>query len=248
LVGDLRGFERGGHLRPVRLPGGARAVREPWRMACAWLNAAAGEERDPPAPLAKLIERRAWSAVSLLATTGLSSPVTTSVGRLFDAVAALCGVRSTANYEGQAAVELEALADVAEPAAYPLPLDLGEGPVQLDPRETILAIVSDLERGISPARVSARFHNGLAAATAAALVELARASEVELAVVSGGCFANRILLEGVVAGLERAGLRVLVPRRLPAGDGGIAFGQTAVAAARLAAATPTARHPSAMRS
>jgi hydrogenase maturation protein HypF len=249
LVGDLRGFVRAGQLAPVRLPGGARAVREPWRMACAWLTAAAGEDPEPPPPLAGLIERRLWSAVSRLAATGLSSPVTSSIGRLFDAVAALCGVRPTVNYEGQAAVELEALADPGEHGRYPLELDAGAERLLLDPRETIRAIVSDLAGGASVGRVSARFHNALAAATVEACIELAGSHDVGLAVLSGGSFQNQILLDRVARGLEQAGLRVLVPRRLPANDGGIAFGQAAVAAAQMAATErPAVGDPSAMRS
>ena len=99
LRGDLRGFERLGHLWPVRMPGGEAAIREPWRMACAWL-VEAGLEVPPE-----------WEQVAQLARTGFASPVTTSMGRLFDAVAALCGIRQTVTYEGQAAVELEAAAD-----------------------------------------------------------------------------------------------------------------------------------------
>ena len=121
LAGDLEGFARAGALWPVRMPGGDRAVRQPWRMACAWLAAARARE---PAPLPG-IEPRTWHAVAELARTGLAAPLTTSMGRLFDAVAALCGLRTEVTYEGQAAVELEAVADRSERGAYPL--DVGRG-------------------------------------------------------------------------------------------------------------------------
>jgi hydrogenase maturation protein HypF len=201
LRGDLHGFERLGHLCPVRMPGGEAAIREPWRMACAWL-VAAGLDVPPE-----------WEQVAKLARTGFASPVTTSMGRLFDAVAALCGVRQTVTYEGQAAVELEAAADRHERAAYPMP--------GLDARETITAVVRDLER-VDVAIVAARFHNAVAAATAEAL------RDEPVVVLSGGVFQNALLLDRVRERLPRA----LVPAKLPVNDGGISYGQAAIAAAR----------------
>jgi hydrogenase maturation protein HypF len=231
LVGGLDGFERSGHLWPVRLPGGARAVREPWRMACAWLVAIHGHEVAPPAAIAAEVDRRAWDAVSELALTGLASPVTTSVGRLFDAVAALCGVRLAVNYEGQAAVELEAISDPGERGGYPLPLVRERGRLVLDARETIRAVTAELGSGVPVARIAARFHNALAAGTTAACIELAVERELYTVALSGGSFQNRVLLERVAADVRRAGLRVLIPERLPPNDGGISYGQAAIAAA-----------------
>ena len=230
LVGGLEDFERAGSLWPVRLPGGAAAIREPWRMACAWLVAAGEEEPALPATLAAAVDTTRWRQVAELARTGAASPPTTSMGRLFDAVSALCGVRPTVNYEGQAATELEALADPGEWASYPLPL-LPDG--TLDARPTVLAILGDLVAGVEAAAVSARFHNAVAAATAEACAALARSGGLDTAVLSGGVFQNRLLLDCTVDRLAETGLRVLVPERLPPNDGGISFGQAAVAAARL---------------
>src|SRR4051812_15288188 len=224
LAGDLHRFERAGHLWPVALPGGDRAAREPWRMACAWRVAAGGDARPLPG-----VEEERWHAVAQLAETGFVSPTTTSVGRLFDAVAALCGLRLEVNYEGQAAMELEAACDGSERGAYPLRAVAGV----LDARETILAIDRDVSRGVGVGTIAARFHHALADATAAECAQLAADRGLELVVLSGGAFQNRRLLERTAAGLEKAGLRVLVPERLPPNDGGIAFGQAAVAAARL---------------
>jgi hydrogenase maturation protein HypF len=231
LLGGLEGFERAGSLWPVRLPGGAAAIREPWRMACAWLVVAA-EEEEPALPptLAAAVEAAPWRQVAELARTGAASPQTTSMGRLFDAVSALCGIRPRVNYEGQAATELEALADPGERGSYPLAL-LDDG--TLDARPTVLAIVGDLASGAEPAAVSARFHNAVAAATAQACAALARHGGLDTAVLSGGVFQNRLLLDCTVDRLAETGLRVLVPERLPPNDGGISFGQAAVAAARL---------------
>ncbi len=224
LVGDLRGFERAGHLWPVALPGGDRAAREPWRMACAWRVAAGGDARPLPG-----VEEERWHAVAQLVETGFVSPPTTSVGRLFDAVAALCGLRLEVNYEGQAAMELEAACDGSERGAYPLRAVAGV----LDARETILAVDRDVSRGVGVGAIASRFHHALADATAAECAQLAADRGLETVVLSGGAFQNRRLLERTAAGLEQAGLHVLVPERLPPNDGGVAFGQAAVAAARL---------------
>jgi hydrogenase maturation protein HypF len=229
LVGDLRGAERAGHLVPVRLPGGDAAAREPWRMACAWLLAAFGRELPPPRRIADRIGRKRWAQVTELAHSGTSSPLTTSVGRLFDAVAAMCGIATAVREEGRAAMELEWAAAGDERGAYPLPIVEGEA-LQLDARETVRAILADLRAGASTATVSARFHNGLSDATAAAVSLLAQRCGVGTAVLAGGVFQNRLLLERTAAGLTSAGLRVLVPMQLPPNDGAIAYGQAAVAA------------------
>ncbi len=228
LVGGLEGFERAGSLWPVRMPGGAQAIKEPWRMACAWLVAT---QDEPEMPRTIDVEPSWWRSVTDLAQGGLASPATTSMGRLFDAVAALCGLRTAVNYEGQAAAELEGIADRSEQGAYPLPLVEGDGLV-LDARETVLATASDTDAG--PALVSARFHNAVAAATAAACARIAGERALDTVVLSGGVYQNRVLLERTLVALERGGLRVLVPRLLPPNDGGISYGQAAVAAALVA--------------
>ncbi len=218
LHGSIRECTRVGHLLPVALPGGAQAIREPWRMACSWLVASGIE---PPED---------WRQVAELARSGLASPPTTSMGRLFDAVAALAGIRTRVNYEGQAAIELEARCDPSERGRYPIGLERG----LIDPRPTIAAIAADVRRGLAAAVVATRFHGAIAHATVQACAFAASDHATDLVVLSGGVFANRRLLEGVLAGLRAAGLRALVPRRLPVNDGGISYGQAAVAAARTA--------------
>ena len=201
-------------------------------MAAAWLVAALGPEPALPRALAGEVEPRRWAQVCELARSGLGSPVTSSMGRLFDAVGALCGLRARVTYEGQAAVELEAVAEPTEHAAYPLPLG-GSDPLVLDARETVRRVVADLGAGAPPGVVAARFHTGLAAATAEACARLAEAAGLDVVVLSGGVFQNRLLLERTAADLRRRRLRVLVPERLPPNDGGIAYGQVAVAAATI---------------
>jgi hydrogenase maturation protein HypF len=235
LRGDLLGFERIGALWPVRMPGGEAAIREPWRMACAWLLEI-GHEVPP-----------AWERVAQLARSGLASPVTTSMGRLFDAVAALCGLRETVTYEGQAAIELEATAAHDERAAYPLPAAAppaaGAPPtaapaaarvavaplaVVLDARPAVAAVVDDLARSVDVGLVSARFHNAVARATADAL------RDEPVVVLAGGVFQNALLLDRTLELIPRA----LTPRQLPVNDGAIAYGQAAIAARRARSRTP----------
>jgi hydrogenase maturation protein HypF len=266
LYGDLAGFRRAGTLLPVRLPGGAQAIRQPWRMACAWLSAAGEGKPDLPQALAGRVDPVAWRQVGQLVQTGLRSPITSSIGRLFDAAAALCGLRATVNYEGQAAIELEAACDPNEHGAYPITLNAPSDPGEqdsnpnaqratrdeehllvvdprktiralvIDPRETIRALVADVRGGTAVGVVAARFHAALALVTVDACTRAAASHGTEVLVLSGGVFQNRRLLESVSAGLHAAGLRVLVPERLPANDGGISYGQAAVAARRMAGA------------
>jgi hydrogenase maturation protein HypF len=223
LAGDLAGFERAGHLWPVRLPGGDRAVRQPWRMACAWLAEVKGGE---PAPLPG-IDPRIWHAVSELVRTGLAAPLTTSMGRLFDAVAALCGLRTEVTFEGQAAIELEAVSDRSDRGAYPLEVTRGV----LDARGTVAAVALEAAAGVDASLVGARFHRAVARATALACAEAAGARGLDTVVLAGGVWQNRLLLELTTPLLADAGLRVLVPERVPPNDGAISFGQAAVAAA-----------------
>ena len=232
LYGDVGEFRRVGMLMPVRLPGGAHAIRQPWRMACAWLGAALGGEPELPPGLVGMVEESAWRQVQTLVRTGVNSPVTTSMGRLFDAVSALCGLRAAVSYEGQAAVELEAVCDAAERGRYPIELITSAELLVFDPRETVGAIAADLAAGIPVGVVASRFHNTVARGTVQACQQLASAGGTDLVVLSGGVFQNRRLLETAAGDLTAAGLRVLTPERLPGNDGGIAYGQAAVAARR----------------
>ncbi len=235
LIGDLCDCERVGHLRAIRLPGGDRAVREPWRVACAWLGQTcedAGEIPLLPSTLADRVTPERWETIARLACSELA-PIATSAGRLFDAVAALCGLHATVTYEGQAAIELEGEVDHAERGEYAIALESRDGALELDPRTAMSAIVSERAAGVSIGAVAARFHTGFARATAHACEQIAGDRGVNTVVLSGGVFQNSVLLERTMAELEQAGLRVLVPERLPPGDGGISYGQAAVAAARL---------------
>jgi hydrogenase maturation protein HypF len=232
LLGDAAGFARVASLRPFRLPGGDAAIKEPRRAALALLLELLGEaalDRDDLAPVASFTAAERALLARMLAT-GTRSPVTTSAGRLFDAVAALLGLHPRSAFEGQAAMALEALADPFERGVYPFPLAPSAAPgapVLLDWGPLLLALLEDGTRRVEPAIRSARFHNALADGIAA-VARLAGSRRVAL---SGGCFQNRLLLERTRARLAADGFEVLTHRLVPPNDGGIALGQVMVAAA-----------------
>ncbi|WP_149263225.1 carbamoyltransferase HypF [Actinomadura sp. K4S16] len=221
LVADLRGFERAGHLEPVPLPGGAAAIREPWRMAAAY-----GVPDDLP-----VARRPGWAAVTAMARRRVNAPPTSSMGRLFDAVAAVLGVRDRVNYEGQAAIELEQRADTAERGAYPAALN-GTAGFTVAGADLVDAVVADLKAGVPVATIAARFHNGVAALTVAAAMRIRSETGIGTVALSGGVFQNMLLLDRAVSGLTDAGFKVLTHHRVPPNDGGISLGQAAVATAR----------------
>jgi hydrogenase maturation protein HypF len=229
LVGGYAASERAGHLAYVPLPGGDAAACAPWRMALAWLQHAGLAWDDDLPPVAAAGHR--LQAVRRQIESGLNAPPTSSVGRLFDAVAALIGVRQRATYEAQAAVELEACADWAETGAYPF--EVGEG--RVDPAPAIRAIVADWRRGVGPGCVAARFHRGLASAVRQAAEQIGRSAGTNTVALSGGTWQNQGLLRLTAAELEDAGFTVLFHRAAPCNDGGLALGQAACAAEQLAA-------------
>jgi hydrogenase maturation protein HypF len=229
LIADLAGFERAGHFAPVPMPGGAAAIRQPWRMAAAYLEAA--YPGGPPGGLAVARRNQAlWPAVLQMARRGVNSPLTSSAGRLFDAVAAIIGVRDTINYEGQAAVELEQLADPAERGAYRAAVGTGD-PFKISGQELVRAAVEDLAAGTAPGVVAARFHNGVAGVIAGCCERLRERHGLRTVALSGGVFQNLLLLNSAVGRLQELGFSVLVHSRVPCNDGGISLGQAVVAAA-----------------
>jgi hydrogenase maturation protein HypF len=160
------------------------------------------------------------------------------MGRLFDAAAALAGVRSTVNYEAQAAVEFEALAAAAETGSYPLELVERSGELLIDPSLLFSRLVDDLRRGVSLPVISARFHNGVARMVVDVCQRLRRSNGLSQVALSGGVWQNLTLLRKTFIGLEQAGFTVLIHQKVPANDGGLALGQAAVAAVAATAAAP----------
>ena len=232
LLADLAGYQRAGHLAPVPMPGGAAAIRQPWRMAASYL-AAAGPVPDDLAVRTR--NEQSWAPVLRMAGRGINAPATSSAGRLFDAVAALLGVRDVIRYEGQAAIELEQLADPAVAGWYPARTD-DQDPLRILGADLVRAAADELAAGVARPVIAARFHNGVAAAIAGACAEIRERSGLGTVALSGGVFQNLLLTERVAGQLAGRGFRVLVHHRVPCNDGGISLGQAVVAAARAARA------------
>ncbi len=231
LHGDLHGFTRVGQLAYQALPGGDAATREPWRMALSYLRSAFAELPELPA-LAEIPEADRRLLLQMI-DKRINSPLTSSVGRLFDGVAALAGVRNRVSYEGQAALELEMLIDdsgAGEPG-YDFSLSSADGRLQVDPAPMIRQLVADLAAGCAPSRISARFHNGLAETIVTVCQRVTESLGLLPVALSGGVFQNRYLTERTAQLLRQAGFEVLLHRQVPPNDGGLALGQAAIAGA-----------------
>lgn len=232
LLADRRGFERAAHFRTVAQPGGDRAAREPWRMALAYLRDAGLDGERATAG----IDPAARRMVSRMIDRRVNSPMTSSVGRLFDAVAALCGVGPAMTFEGQAAMWLESLAEQSSDAGgYRFGLDAaGAGPLIVDTRPLLHGVHADAAAGVASAIIARRFHTTLARVAVAVARAVRERSGIDGVVLSGGVFANAILTVEVETALASAGMKVYRHRKLPPGDGGLCLGQIAVAATRVA--------------
>jgi hydrogenase maturation protein HypF len=234
LVGDYQRFRREAHLRPVAMAGGDRAIREPWRLAVAHL-ADAGSTCPS---LERRLDPAALRTIRTMLDRRFCAPLTSSAGRLFDAVASLAGVRDRVSHEGQAAMELEWLASSLPPdGVYPFELEeTGSGPSGeitrvVDTRPLVRAVVEEVRQGIEPKRIARRFHSTVVAMIAHVCDRLREATGLRVAVLSGGVFMNALLTTEVVARLRGSGFRVYRHRQVPPNDGGLSLGQLAVAAA-----------------
>ena len=226
LLADLHGYERVGHLRTVPQPGGDVATREPWRMTLAWVAAA----RDAAAAIeeGRRHDPRGSDVVGILDAP--VTPITSSVGRLFDAAAGALGLAPTVTFEGQAAMELEALtAGLAPDLTWAQTANLGVGDGVLDPGPLILAVIAARDEGVPAATIAARFHDALAAGVVTLAADLLRAHGCATAVLTGGVFQNRRLTRQVAAGLRGRDVEVLLHGHVPCNDGGLSLGQAAVA-------------------
>lgn len=227
LRATARSAERVAHLAASLLPGGDAAVRHPGRVALAGLRAA-GLPWSADLPVVRATPERDRGLLATQLARGVACVPTTSMGRLFDAVAALLGVCTEAGYEAQAAIELEARCRPGERGAYPFAL-VGTGPVRIDPAPLWRALVHDLRAGVDVGVMATRFHRGVAALVVRLAGRLADGAPVGL---TGGVFQNAFLLEATAEALEAAGHRVLTHRLVPPNDGGLALGQAVVAGLR----------------
>jgi hydrogenase maturation protein HypF len=234
LVGDYRDFRRAGHLRYVGMPGGDHAIREPWRMAVAHL-------RDAGISTAEFVchpKASAIRTIEQMLEKGINTPMTSSAGRLFDAVAALAGLRQRVSYEGQAAMEMEWLATgVPDSGVYSFELEevpgvnAPEPTLVVDTRPLIRAVAADAAHGVPAAIVSRRFHTTMVDLIGAVCNHIQRSMQLDAVVLSGGVFMNALLSSEAHSRLTGDGFRVYRHRLVPPGDGGISLGQLAVAAA-----------------
>jgi hydrogenase maturation protein HypF len=224
-------FERVAHLRTFRLPGSDIAVREPRRVAIGLLYAIFGEsvfEREDLLPVASFSSNERH-VLSTMLEHGLNAPLTSSMGRLFDGVAALIGLRQTAGFEGQAAMELEFAAQESDTQdSYTMQLK-GSAPIVVDWAPMMRQIISDVRQEVPASVIARKFHNALASMA----VSVAQAIGLERIALSGGCFQNKLLTEHAVTQLQAAGFRVYWHQRVPPNDGGISVGQIAAAAREL---------------
>jgi hydrogenase maturation protein HypF len=222
LVGGYQGFERAAHFRYVPLAGGDAAIREPWRSGLSYLMDAFG----PDTPFDAAPEARA-RVVRRMIARNVNTVATSSCGRLFDAVASIIGLRHEVNFEGQAAIELEAIAD-GSPGVYPF--EAGE---EVDFRPAISCIAREASQGVARETIASKFHNTIAAAIFATCERMRRQTRLDRVCLSGGTFQNLTLLQSTVPGLRERGFTVYVQSRVPPNDGGIALGQAAIAASLL---------------
>ncbi len=222
LAVGYRDFQRVFHLQYVPLPGGDLAVKEPWRMAFSWLNQVG---YDWEGAFCESEHAQAHEVLQRQLESGVNAPPTSSVGRLFDAVAALVGLRGQVSYEGQAAIELENCVSGGEQEAYAF--EIGDRVFYAE--SVIRAILADLKAGVGTGRIAARFHNGLADVVLQLAENIRSSQGLDVVALSGGVWQNMTLLSAASARLEAAGFSVLTHHQVPANDGGISLGQAAVA-------------------
>ena len=243
MAADLTGFERLAHLAYMPLPGGEQAVRQPWRMAATYLAQTYGDTfLELDIPFVHQLDRPKWRTLSQMITKGINSPSTSSLGRLFDAVAALLCLRSEVLYEGQAAIELEMLAQsshyvqggghASQMKPYPFIIQY-QTPAKLDVTSMVRAIVDDIQQNLPVHEIAMRFHCTIAELLATACLKAREQTGLNMVALSGGVFQNRLLLEQLMLCLDAMSFQVYINRRVPPNDGGLSLGQLAVAAARL---------------
>jgi hydrogenase maturation protein HypF len=218
-------YTRLGHLRTIPLPGGDKAAREPWRMAAVYLERVFGSLEKVDISFVHSLDLATWSLIREAMLGRINAPLCSSTGRLFDAVSALLGVRERVNYEGQAAIELEQLADPGEEGEYPVEIAEEAGVYILNPDPVITAIVEAIKKGEAPATISARFHNSLARGILQMAHQMKERTGLSEIILSGGVFQNHLLLERTWDLLAGADFQVFIQHKVPPNDGGIALGQ-----------------------
>jgi hydrogenase maturation protein HypF len=234
LIVELSGFCRKGHLRYVPMAGGRQAIKQPWRMAVSWLYQIFGEDfLSLDIEFSRRLDRYRWKIVQKMINENFNSPATSSIGRLFDAVSSLVGLRDVVDFQAQAAIELEELLreeDLAKAGQYKFEIRKTEGDsFIIEPAGVFKAIVEDLVRNTPASIISARFHNAIVQMVLAACLKIRRASGLNKVALSGGVFQNKILSREVPRKLRGSGFSVLLHKILSPNDSSVCFGQAVVA-------------------
>jgi len=232
LVADYQGFTRAGHLEYLPLPGGDLAIKKPYRTAIGYLLSLLSETAlKPDLPPLKQADGPETDIIKRQIERGIISPLTSSCGRLFDAVSALIGVRCEVEYEAQAAIDLEMIADgeTDETAGYPFSITSQDGPRLIKLQDLFSAIIKDLQNGTARSRISVKFHNTIAQMIHRMCRAISDETGINQIVLSGGVFQNRLLLRKTVSLLESGGFKVFTHREVPCNDGGISLGQAVIA-------------------
>ena len=233
LVADYHGFRRVGHLEYLPMPGGEAAIKNPYRLAISYLYTLLGE--FPFFPFLAEVDDTELRIIKQQIDRGINSPLTSACGRLFDAVAALIGVRERVTYEAQAAIELEMAVKIQNPKSkiqirgYPFGVEEGEDGAVIRLRGLFDALLADLRGGVAVGEMAYRFHVTVAEMIEAMCERIAQETGLRTVALSGGCFQNRLLLALVVPRLREVGLRVLLHRQVPCNDGGLSLGQAVIA-------------------
>ena len=233
LVADYRGFHRAGHLEYLPMPGGEVAIHNPYRLALGYLYALTGHL--PSLPWLADVSEEEGQIIRQQVDRGINCPLTSAGGRLFDAVAALLGIRQRITYEGQAAIELEMAAEIQNPkskiqtVSYPFGVEKGEDGTVIRLWPLFEALLADLRGGVAVGEMASRFHVTVAEMMRALCERIAGETGLCTVALSGGCFQNRLLLALTVPRLWEMGLRVLLHRQVPCNDGGISLGQAVIA-------------------
>jgi len=233
LVSDFEGYSRIGHLKNMPLPGGDKAINEPWRMAFSYLYSIFSEEIDLlEIDFIKRIRKNNGKIIPVIKKMidqKINSPLTSSCGRLFDAVSSLIGVRDGIDYEGQAAMELEYLCLSGISESYPFVTNKKNGKYIIDAKNIFLGIIEDLKKGINKRIIATRFHNTVAEFTLHLCMRIREDFNINKVVLSGGVFQNKYLTEKLKKILENKGFKAYIHRKVPPNDGGISLGQAVIA-------------------
>lgn len=229
LIADEEKFTRKAHISYVPMPGGAAAIKEPWRMAVSYLYDAFGHEfKNLRLPVLNIFDEKKIKIIEEMIEQKINSPDTSSLGRLFDAIAAICGIRNTVHFEGQAAVELEMAAGEKTDKIYDYEWTSGDV-YRVLPGPVIRGVVKDMENGVHISEISSKFHQTLVRLFSDLCETIRKETKLKRIVLSGGVFQNSLLLTGISEALEKKDFKVFTHRLVPANDGGISLGQAVIA-------------------